>query len=377
MRKLSVGLLSLLFICVTVTVPAQNKTLLKQKQRLTHLNRNIKQLKTSIANSEKKQTVLLQSLAKSEIKIGRTSQNITAIEHSLSKQQHKIDKLEQKIASQQSILNQEQSVFAHEMRSAYMMGRLGYLKLLLSQQDPNLVNRMLAYYQYIANARTAQIKKYHTQLTQLNHNQQTLQKEVQQLQAIKINRIQKKRDLQNQLSTRKQLYRELKKDIAKRGDRLKFLMNNRKSLEAVISRLGQQALFRSTLPFAKMMHRLPWPVRGKLAQRYGTRVSQSRLISSGVLIAAPAGKKIRAIYPGKVIFANWLRGYGLLMIISHGNGYMTLYAHNQSFLKPVGSTVKAGELIATIGNSGTNQKNGLYFEIRHNGKPLNPMRWLA
>ena len=129
--------------------------------------------------------------------------------------------------------------------------------------------------------------------------------------------------------------------------------------------------------FAQARGKLPWPVDGRLLARFGTPRSDSRLKWDGVLIGAPAGTRVRAIHDGRVVFADWLRGAGLLLIVDHGGGYLSLYGHNQSLLKGAGERVRAGEAIATVGSSGGQDSPALYFAIRQQGQPSDPLRWCS
>jgi septal ring factor EnvC (AmiA/AmiB activator) len=129
------------------------------------------------------------------------------------------------------------------------------------------------------------------------------------------------------------------------------------------------------VPFSRLKGKLPWPVQGKLAARYGANRKAESLTWRGVVIDAEEGREVKAIYNGRVVFADWMRGFGLLLIVDHGNGYMSLYGHNQSLYKNVGDVVRKGEAVATVGNSGGRETPGLYFEIRHNGVPDNPVLW--
>ena len=159
------------------------------------------------------------------------------------------------------------------------------------------------------------------------------------------------------------------------AQRIQRLNKNKAALENVINRLRyQSAKGVNGQKFVKTKGHLLWPTQGKISEPYGHAMA-GNIKSNSVIIAAHSGQNVYAIASGKVVFSNWLRGFGLLIIIDHGNGYMSLYGYNRSLYKKTGDTVKAGDLIASVGQSGGQSKPGLYFALRHNNQPLNPSKW--
>lgn len=165
-----------------------------------------------------------------------------------------------------------------------------------------------------------------------------------------------------------------------KDQQLNTLLANKQALEQLVTQLNTPSpktpvYQQPSQPFVNMQGKLTWPTVGQITQRFGSSVDQTSVTSEGVFISAPQNQPVRAVYPGRVIFAGWLRGIGMLIILDHGNGYMTLYGHDHSLFKKVGDVVKAGDEIADVGFSGGDQKSGLYFQIRANGQPLNPETW--
>jgi murein hydrolase activator len=209
---------------------------------------------------------------------------------------------------------------------------------------------------------------------------QTTQKEIAAqtlgLQQLQQDRVEQKNDLHQQELDRRQVLTQLSKEIKTQQQRLQQLEANRKNLERVVNSLDSHAQYQlpSGVGFGKLRGRLTWPVAGKVGRRYA-QVTDGNVVSRGVFFSASMGAAVHAIAPGEVIFADWLRGYGLLMIINQGNQYLTLYAHNNALLKHVGDKVIAGDAIALVGDSGGADQPGLYFELRAQGKPIDPTRW--
>ena len=169
--------------------------------------------------------------------------------------------------------------------------------------------------------------------------------------------------------------RGLNAKIKTRQQRLAILEKNKIHLESTLKSLSQKSNAWTDDYAVLKRGKLPWPAKGRILSSFGRSISSSELKSTGVLIQAPMGRKVRAVMPGKVIFSRWMRGYGLLIIVDNGHGYMTLYGRNESLYKKRGDVIKRGEIISAVGNSGGYQKSALYFAIRHNAKPVNPSKW--
>jgi septal ring factor EnvC (AmiA/AmiB activator) len=277
-------------------------------------------------------------------------------------------------------LTVDRRLLARQLRASYIIGRQQELKLLLNQSDPAKVQRALVYYDYLNRARTARIKSSLAQLRQLRSVQTAITDRRHQLQQLRAAQERQKTQLEHSRGERKQVLAQLSAQIADKHQRLRSMVRNEHNLEGVLHALDQALADipmppQLSRPFAKLKGRLPWPVRGRIVERYGRLRGVGRLRWRGMLIAAPAGTPVHAISHGQVAFADWLRGYGLLLIIDHGHGFMTLYGHNQSLYKEVGEWVEPGDLVASVGDSGGQAQSALYFEIRRQGNPVNPASW--
>lgn len=266
-----------------------------------------------------------------------------------------------------------------QVRAAYAAGRQEYLKILLNQEDPAAVGRMLAYYDYLNRARSERIAALLGTLDKLQAVRSEITDETRRLRLLKSKQNEQKTALENTKGEREALIQRLKREIVSKDDRLKRMVSNEKELEALVRALAgvladippEAGNFQ---PFGKLRGKLEWPTRGPLINSFGQPRGAS-LRWQGVLIEAAEGREVHAVSHGRVAFADWLRGYGLLLIVDHDDGYMSLYGHNQTLFKETGDWVEAGEVIAAVGTSGGSEQPALYFEIRHDGQPTDPVRW--
>jgi septal ring factor EnvC (AmiA/AmiB activator) len=258
------------------------------------------------------------------------------------------------------------------------MGHLSPLKALLAPQEPGAIARNMRYQNYFLEARLKKIQDYQLTANRLVQLEDSLQSTLADLREQHRLLTQQKEILVAQHAEHEQALRALRGQLKTKDANLKQLIQNKKALAKVVaaasaamSRLPRPADYQS---FSQAKGRLPWPIQGKLQNRFGAN-RDSGLKWDGVMIAASPDTSVTAVHAGRVVFADWLSGYGLLMIIDHGGGYMSLYAHNSVLLKDVGVWIKSGDTIARSGNTGTDQLPGLYFEIRYQGEPVDPARW--
>ncbi|MEX0619796.1 MAG: peptidoglycan DD-metalloendopeptidase family protein [Pseudohongiellaceae bacterium] len=266
------------------------------------------------------------------------------------------------------------------LRSAYMSGRDSYLKVLLNQENPELAARMLRYYDYFSQSRLRQLAVYVATLAQIDSVRLELAARTENLE-------QERQDLESQLQEldllrdeRRRALLALNASISERGGELSSLVAQRQQLDELLDQIQRAIEELPALPkpgaFAESRGQLPWPVDGAVHSRFGDTYGDGSLRRNGLFITAPGGSPIRAVHGGRVVFADWLRGTGLLVVVDHGDGYMSLYGNNESLQVEAGSQVSLGEVIAGAGNSGGVPETGVYFEIRQQGQAINPAGWL-
>lgn len=345
------------------------------KQDLSKVKTQIEQQKAQLEQTNKQQSELQGQLKKVDLAIAKSAADINKSKQQQQQVKSKISKL----SKQKQVLTlqkqQHEQVLGEQIRSAFSAGHHDYLKLLLNQQDPSEVQRTLTYYQYLNEARIGSIKKFQFVLTELDKVAIEQAQQAKQLQKIVAKQEQQKQGLESEKKQRKKTLRTVNSDILSSKQRLKKLETEERALIQTLVRIQAQLQQAKELKgLNKLKKKLKWPVKGRVAHSYGTK-KQGYLRWKGVLLRAPEGRNVNTIHNGTVLFSDWLKGYGLVIVIDHGDGYMSLYGHNQALLKNVGDRVEIGEPIALVGQSGGQSQSGLYFEIRHKGKPVNPKLW--
>jgi septal ring factor EnvC (AmiA/AmiB activator) len=274
-------------------------------------------------------------------------------------------------------LGRERAELAAQLRAAYLIGREEPFRLFLNQQDPARAGRLFAYFGYFGRARAGQlaaiegrVREIDTLDASLGSEQERIQR-LEQAQKSEVSRLDKAR------SERGDVLANMAAESKARAVSLQRLQREQAALEKLLRELrraSQKFPTDSRSPFAGMRGKLAWPTAGKLAARFGERRAGS-VKWDGVLIAAARGTPVRAVYRGRVVYADWLAGLGLLIIIDHGGGYLSLYGHNEQLFRAVGDQVAPGDTIAGVGDSGGRAQPELYFEIRQAARPLDPSPW--
>lgn len=259
------------------------------------------------------------------------------------------------------------------------MGQQGQIKVLLNQESPDTVARVMAYYRYFFRARNELLNEFRQTLEALQSTRQEIADTLEELEQRQANLARKQRELERAQQTRQQAVASLNDSIQGKGAELKKLEADQKELQQLLDAIREAVVNLQVpdnyQPFKAARSKMPWPVPGRASSRFGDHRNQGKMRWRGVTIPAPAGTPVKSIHHGRVVYADWLRGMGLLLIIDHGEGYMSLYAHNQTLLREVGEWVSPETPIATVGDSGGLSRPALYFEVREKGKPVNPARW--
>jgi murein hydrolase activator len=397
--------------CLLVPAFADDKAA-AQKQ-LEAARADVAELKKLLQQLQQEKSGVQKDLQKTETEMGQLEKQVNGLQQELKKGEDEVQRLNQEKKKLQGARLEQQRLIGIQARAAYQSGRQEYLKLLLNQQNPEKFSRTLTYYDYLSDARMEQLATFNETLRQLNNVEQDIASQQRQLQEHKSALDSRRAELAQARQERQQALAKLNQEFSARDRKLKARQQEQeqlarvlKTIEATLARQAreaeearQRALAEARQrprpdapasasgplvsagatyggPFAQARGKLPWPVDGRLVARYGApRGGDSRTKWDGVLIGAAAGSQVRAVHGGRVVFADWLRGAGLLVILDHGNGYLSLYGHNQSLLKDPGDLVKAGEPIATVGTSGGQDTPALYFAIRQQGRPSDPAQW--
>lgn len=352
----------------------------KKASELKDIRTRIKDVETRIKGAQDEAEKLQKELRENEITTAETLTRLHDFELNISKKHAELEELKFEQAEHEAALKQEKEKLKYQIRSAYQMGRNDYIKLMLNQEDPALVGRALAYYDYHNKARSERIGQVQHTLINIEQIQSSIIDQTTQLETLKAEHETKLQNFHQYRATRRDIIARLQNDIEQQGIELHTLQENERELGKLFQGLEQEQavtieMFEDMPPFDTLKGSLIWPAKGKLLKKFGASKKGGNLKWQGVLIDAETGTSVKAISTGKIVFADWFRNLGLLVIIDHGDGYMSLYGHNQNLLKNTGDWVLAGEKIATVGDSGGQSDTALYFEIRKGAEPLNPSRW--
>ncbi len=349
-------------------------------KQLEQLKASIQKLKKELEATRSSRDDINTTLEKTEKHIGELSKKARTIESQLKERQQKLNSLRDERSQLQKQKQQQEGLVGDYVNAAYRLGQQSNLRLLLNQEDPARVSRNLRYYDYFAQARAEKIQTYISTIERINRIEPEIAYQTtrvqQDLDALNRERS-KLRDAQ---SERKQLLAKLDTRIQNQDQQLRAKLEDRsrlqKLLTKVIENVADIKLTGNNKSFSQLKGQLPWPTRGKVVRRFGSNRVTNKMRWEGMLISSNAGEPVHAVHYGRVVFSDYLRGHGLLIIVDHGAGFLSLYAHNQALYKELGEWVAQGDIIGSVGNSGGQQQAALYFELRHDGKPTDPQRWL-
>lgn len=370
-------LLWCLCLCALPLQAAQDAT--ATQAQLDKLRRDISSLQGGIERRATQQRTEERALADAEREIGRVAAEIRALDESLSALDSNMESLQSRRERLESELESRRVQINQLLREQYRQGRQPRMQLLLAQEDPEALDRLLHYYDRINFRLTEELATYQRQLDELGSTREEIGSTEQQMREQRQRLQEEHQNLSSAREKRAQALTALREAQRRDQQQLARLREDQQQLEKLLAdiqrSLEQARLAQQTQAFSSRKGKLEWPVSGRVLGRYGDQ--RGGVAADGMLIGSAAGSEVRAVHHGRVVFSDWLRGYGLVLIIDHGSGYMSLYGHNQALLRDVGSWVNAGQPIATVGSSGGHEASALYFAIRHNGKAQNPQAWLV
>ena len=391
------------------------------KDELKELRERIEELKKELAEQEESKAEVSDALKDSEQAISQANRALSELGQAQRQTKTELNGLQTKSGSVQASVKRRQGQLEKLLNARYVHGAQNSTALLLSGKDPADISRLLRYYQYIARAHAEGIQALRGDLTELNALTERVRAKNAELKTVESKERQEKAQLEKERHNKQQVLSRIGNEIQKNKKEINTLKRDEARLTKLIEQLAlmikrkeearraaralalkreaqarrQQANIKGEKPaavthndvlpddaldglaFAKLRGRLRLPVLGELTNRFGSPRSDSGISWSGLFIRAPEGREVKAVAAGRLVFADWLRGFGNLAVIDHGNGYMSVYGNNEALLRQVGAVVQGGETVASVGNSGGNPESGLYFELRHRGKAFDPVAWLA
>lgn len=367
-------LLAILIAGSLLPAQAQQSTANARKE-LETLQQEIKQTERQRRDQRQQLKKAAAALKAADAALSAAANAVVTEKAQLQKLQQQQQQLESKATQLEQQRQLQQQLLASQVKAAYQVGGHDYTQLLLNQQDAAKLERVLTYYQYFNNARMQQLSALKATVTELA----TLQQQADANRLEQEQRLAQLTTQQQELSKARQTQHQSVQDMQAllntRQQQLDYLKSNEQSLQTTLAKLKAAAANRRQQTSSGKAGSLPWPVQGAVTQQFGARHGGG-MTASGVIIQANTGSPVKAVANGQVIYADWLKGYGWVTVLDHGNGLMSLYGHNQTLLKTPGDVVKAGDAIALVGQSGGQGEAGLYFEIRQKGAAVNPLRWL-
>ncbi|MBA1241292.1 murein hydrolase activator EnvC family protein [Pseudomonas japonica] len=407
-----------------MTLPVFADDRAQTQQQIEATRQDINELKKVLGQLQQERADVQKDLRGTETQMGTLQKQVDALQEQLKKTETELQRLETEKKKLQSSRTEQQKLIGIQARAAYQSGRQEYLKLLLNQQNPEKFARTLTYYDYLSKARLDQLKAFNETLRQLADVEKNIQMQQAQLLVQQGTLDEQRSQLEQVRKERQVALAKLNDDYQARDQKLQRRQQDQADLQKVLAtieetlarqareaeearrkallaqqeeeRRQREAAAASNTPppprkaapevrvstgetfggaFGSARGKLPWPVDGRLLARFGDTRGDERTRWDGVMIGAAAGTAVRAVHGGRVVFADWLRGAGLLVILDHGDGYLSLYGHNQTLLKSAGDVVKAGEAISTVGTSGGQDTPALYFAIRQQGRATDPAQW--
>lgn len=392
------------------------------KQELQDIKNKIEALRNELNASQSAHKEAADGLKQSETAISEANRKLYTLQQQHRQSEIKLKKLTQKKSTLETKVDQQKQLLGVQLYRQYIVGRPSFLQVALQQDNANDLARELHYFSYIARARAEFIQSLSHNITQVAELNKETASSLSEISTLKSQQEQEKQALELQKQERDKVLKTLSTKIAEQRNEIEKLKRDEKQLSSLFEKLARLAKKKTpakatkkpviahskqkapettanevdnetsvaqneTLPsntgptdtgglsFASLRGKLRLPVRGSVSNRFGTPRQETGVTWKGLFIKASEGSEVKSVANGTVVFADWMRGFGNLLIVDHGGGYMSLYGNNQSLLKQAGETVNAGDTIAAVGNTGGNASAGLYYELRRQSRPFDPMSW--
>lgn len=404
------------FVLVLACVPYAHANKKEQsKQSLNDVQQRLETLKKELDNSQEAHKDAADALKESELAISAANKKLFEINQKQQQNKKTLTQLKSDSITTNQALTQQQKLLSSQLYQQYIHGQQSYIQMILQSENPSEIARDVEYFSYVAKARASLITKMQGNLNKISKLNDATASALKEVADLKQKQVDEKRALESQKQAKSKVVSNLSQQIAAQRSEIKKLTRDEKRLSELVERLAKiipptpkkvrpkreptttantpepitnnkppkEILANNTEPsqefsgasFAALKGKLRLPVRGDVTNRFGSSREDSGISWKGLFIKANEGAEVKSIATGRVVFADWLRGFGNLIILDHGDGYMSLYGNNQAVLKQVGDNVRAGDVIASVGNSGGNQTNGLYYELRSQSRPFDPLSW--
>lgn len=380
-QKSAAGLLRRACWLVVAALSAVPLTALaNDAEQLQRLRQRIQALQSELNDTRGQRDAVREELQGQDRRIGTLLRRLREIDTRLAQDGDMLDALRRDATAERARLDAQLQALEIQVRAAYTSGRQEPLKLMLNQESPAVVSRLMTYYRYLNAARVARVAQLRQTVGRIEELQTAIGAQTRALATVRDEQAKEKAALETAQQRRAELLAHLDRRVRNQSEEIARLKSDEQRLDRLLREIKSYALptppgLPNATRFAQTKGRLPMPSNGRVLARYGDAKNIGDLTWHGIFVGTPEGSPISAVFRGRVAYADWLRGFGLLLILDHGDGYMTLYGHNQTLHRQVGDWVEAGQPIAAAGRTGDAPASGVYFEIRHNGKPNDPLQW--
>jgi len=371
--------LALLAASFAVAGPASGDAALAERD-LAALREKLQQVEQDLSRQARKRDQAQRDLRQAERSEAQVRRSVDQIDAELETTRERLDVLQRLAAKARSDLSVQVAGLEQELRRVYIMGRDDWLRGVLSQQDPVMIGRQLVWSGYLARERNALAEQVRDALAELDRSRAALGEENRHLGDLRIRERKRLAELEALRRDRSAALVRIDQGIATRSEKIDKMRGELAELQSLVDELTRVLTdlpMGDAEPFARARGRMQWPTAGRIAQHFGQPRADGRLRWNGVLITGRAGQDVHAVHHGRVVYADWLQGMGLLVIVEHGDGYLSLYGHNRDTVTEIGDWVTPDTVIAHVGDSGGRDVPGLYFEIRQAGKPVDPEDWIG
>jgi septal ring factor EnvC (AmiA/AmiB activator) len=368
------------FATPPVALAAKKPTPAQKEAELKRVNERIEKVRKDVNADIEKRDKLGAQLRDSELSIQQARRGLDEVRAQRLAVEARLRELQKEEAGLEKELAAERVALAGELRAAYVNGREEELKLLLNQEDPATFGRMLKYYGYFGRARAERIAGIRDKMEHLALVKGRIAVEHERLAALETDQERQVEALRSAQAGRTRTVAAIDREIKAQSSQLKRLQSQAQSLEKLIADLRkalENVPVAKQAPFEPLRGKLPWPVQqGHVLARFGQSRAGGSMRWQGMLIGTARGARVRAPFAGQVVYADWLPGMGLMVVLNHGGGYLSLYGHNEEIFRKVGDSVSAGEVIGAVGDTGGREEPALYFEVRRGRQPVDPEIWL-
>lgn len=351
-----------------------------KEAELKQVRGRIESIRKAIHADAERRDALASQLKSAELAVQSAREQLSSVRTQRVAAEKRLAELNTERRDREERVDRERAALSGELATLYMNGRQEQLKLLLNQQDPARLGRVLTYYGYFGRARADRIARISDELEHLRLLNDSISAEATRLRDLEQKNEQNVKALSGARAQRAQTLAQVQSKLKTRNQELAKLQRDARSLEKLVEELRRAIEEFPELaeqPFQRVRGKLPWPVKGPLLARFGQQRAGGPLKWQGLVIGADRGTQVRSPYHGRVVYADWLPGLGLLLVLDHGGGYMSLYGNNEQLYRRVGDRVAPGDILSAVGDAAGVGKPGLYLEIRKGRQVLDPAPWLS